>query len=299
MNDLFARQGLSIDRMRSFLAVAEAGGITKAAPGNPIRQSQFSRQIGELEEFFDLELIERRGRNIVLTAAGRELAGVVHETLARLKDVAANTPDARVDVSVGAGDSVIRWWIIPRHRAFGRARLQVSMLSGAEVVDGLLGAQLDFGVVRASDLRRGLRSRGLGTIDYALYVPKQLVPKGKSLGVKELFEQLPIGVLNGEPSFTARLDASLERANVRVTPAFTCETFPQLQAAVAAGLCAAVLPTLVRDQLPRSEFSEHRAGILGKHEGRMVLAWTARLERQRARVAALIPGIVKGMQTSR
>jgi DNA-binding transcriptional LysR family regulator len=296
MIDLFARQGLSIDRLRSFLAVAEVGGITKAAPGNPTRQSQFSRQIGELEEFFDLELIERRGKSIVLTAAGRELAGVVRETLARLKDVAAKTPDAPVDVSVGAGDSVIRWWIVPCHRAFARAHLQVSMLSGAEVVDGLLDAQLDFGVVRASDLRNGLRSRALGTIDYALYVPKQLQPKGKSLRVKELFAQLPIGVLNGEPRFSARLDASLERANVRVAPAFVCETFPQLQAAVAAGLCAAVLPTLVRDQLPRSEFSEHRDAILGKHDGRMVLAWTPRLERQRARVAALIPGIVQGMQ---
>jgi DNA-binding transcriptional LysR family regulator len=299
MNDLFARSGLSIDRLRSFLAVAEAGGITKAVPGNPIRQSQFSRQINELEHFFDLELLERRGRNVVLTNAGRELAGVVREILARLKDVAAATPDARLDVTVGASDSVIRWWILPRHRAFGRARLQVSMLSGAEVVDGLLDAQLDLGIVRASDLRSGLRSRALRTIDYALYVPKQLVPKGKRLGVKELFQRLPIGVLNGEPRFSERLDAALDQAKVRVWPAFVCETFPQLQAAVAAGLCAAVLPTMVRDQLPRSKFSEHQDAILGKHDGQMSLAWTPRLERQRPRVAALIPGIVQGMQAAK
>jgi DNA-binding transcriptional LysR family regulator len=298
MNDLFARSGLSIDRLRSFLAVAEAGGITKAAPGNPIRQSQFSRQIGELEGFFDLELTERRGRNIVLTAAGRQLAVVVRETLARLEDVAANT-DAPIEVTIGAGDSVIQWWIYPRHRAFGRAHLQVSMLSGAEVVEGLLDAKLDFGIVRASDLRAGLRSRALGTIDYALYVPKQLVPKGKTLGVKDLFEQLPIGVLNGEPRFSERLDAALDRANVRVWPVHVCETFPQLQAAVEAGLCAAVLPTMVRHKLPRSKFSEHRHAILGKHDGSMSLAWTPRLERQRPRVAALIPGIVQGMQAAK
>ena len=41
---LFAAGGLSLERLRSFLAVAEAGSIAKAAKGDPTRQSQFSRQ---------------------------------------------------------------------------------------------------------------------------------------------------------------------------------------------------------------------------------------------------------------
>jgi DNA-binding transcriptional LysR family regulator len=122
------------------------------------------------------------------------------------------------------------------------------------------------------------------------------VAKAKKLSVKEMLQLLPIGVLTGEPGFSARVDAALVRANVRLTPAFVCETFPQLQAAVAAGVCAAVLPTLVRDHLPPAKFNEHQDPLLGKHDGRMCLAWTTRLERQRPRVAALIPGIVRGMQ---
>jgi DNA-binding transcriptional LysR family regulator len=300
MDDFFARRGLSIDRLRSFLAVADAGSIARAAPGNQSRQTQLSRQIGDLEEFYERALFEPRGKGIVLTSAGHELAIVVRETLARLKDVGTKTTYHPVDVTLGAGDSVIRWWIIPRYHAFGRARLQVLMCSGPEVVEGLLDAKLDFGIVRASDLRldlrSGLRSRTIGTIDYALYVPKELVAKARTLSVKEMLQLLPIGVLTGEPGFSARLDAALVRANVRLTPAFVCETFPQLQAAVAAGVCAAVLPTLVRDHLPPAKFNEHRDPILGKHDGRMCLAWTTRLERQRPRVAALMPGIVQGMQ---
>jgi hypothetical protein len=48
---LFARSGLSLDRLRTFLAVAAAGNPARAAKGDPTRQAQFSRQVNELEGF--------------------------------------------------------------------------------------------------------------------------------------------------------------------------------------------------------------------------------------------------------
>jgi DNA-binding transcriptional LysR family regulator len=296
MIDPFARRRISLERLRSFVAVADAGGMARAAPGNAIRQSQFSRQIAELEEHFAMDLIERRGTGIVLTAAGEKLAVVARETFARLQEVAAMRPDERIDVAIGADGKVIRWWIAPNIHAFGRTRIKMSARSDLQTVTGLFDAQLDFGIVHTSEVHRGLRARPLGMIEYALYVPKQLAPKGKRLGVKELLQQLPIGVLEGRSSFGARLDAVLRRANVRFTPVFICNELWVLHEAVAAGTCAAVLPTLARAELPRSTFSEHRDAILDKHDGRMSLAWTPRLEQQRPRVAALIPGIVRAIQ---
>lgn len=41
-------KGMSLERLDAFLAVLEAGGIARAAPGQPVRQSQLSRQISEL-----------------------------------------------------------------------------------------------------------------------------------------------------------------------------------------------------------------------------------------------------------
>ena len=49
---LFTVSGLSLDRLRTFLRVAEAGNLAKAAKGDATQQSQFSRQIKELEAFF-------------------------------------------------------------------------------------------------------------------------------------------------------------------------------------------------------------------------------------------------------
>jgi DNA-binding transcriptional LysR family regulator len=48
---LFARSGLLLDRLRTFPAVAGAGNLARAAKGDPTRQSQFSRQVNELEGF--------------------------------------------------------------------------------------------------------------------------------------------------------------------------------------------------------------------------------------------------------
>src|SRR5213075_3062492 len=71
-----AESGLSLDRVRALLEVAAAGSIVRATRGDPIRQSQYSRQIKELEDFFQSRLVERHGKGIRLTVKGRELARI-------------------------------------------------------------------------------------------------------------------------------------------------------------------------------------------------------------------------------
>ena len=48
---LFAQSGLSLDRLRALVEVGATGSIVRAAEGDPARQSQYSRQIKELEDF--------------------------------------------------------------------------------------------------------------------------------------------------------------------------------------------------------------------------------------------------------
>ena len=82
--ELLSESGLSLERLQSFCLVAQAGGVTKAAKGDPTKQSLFSRQVKELEEFFGAELMRRKGRGIVLTAAGQRLNVLARECFASL-----------------------------------------------------------------------------------------------------------------------------------------------------------------------------------------------------------------------
>jgi DNA-binding transcriptional LysR family regulator len=71
--DLLKQGGISSDRLQRFCVVARAGGVTLTAKGDPTKQSLFSRQIKELEEFFGVDAGRPRGRGIALTLAGEQL----------------------------------------------------------------------------------------------------------------------------------------------------------------------------------------------------------------------------------
>ena len=106
------RKGLSLERLRSFLRVAEAGGFARAAPAEPVTQSQLNRQVRELEDALGCALFERRGRHVELTVSGERLAAVVRDLLSGLSEVSTGE-SRRTTVSLGAGDSVVQWVLLP------------------------------------------------------------------------------------------------------------------------------------------------------------------------------------------
>ena len=68
-------RNLDMTALRSFVTVAEAGGVTRAAGVLNLTQSAVSMQLKRLEESLDLKLLDRSSRTIGLTAAGEQLVG--------------------------------------------------------------------------------------------------------------------------------------------------------------------------------------------------------------------------------
>ncbi|MDU9006339.1 LysR family transcriptional regulator [Sedimentitalea todarodis] len=66
-------RNLDITTLRSFVAVADSGGVTRAAGFLNLTQSAVSMQLKRLEELLGLELLDRTGRTIALTASGEQL----------------------------------------------------------------------------------------------------------------------------------------------------------------------------------------------------------------------------------
>ena len=66
---------MELYQLRSFVAVAEAGHLTRAAERLHISQPALSAHVKALEEQLGLELFERRSNGMQLTAAGRRLIG--------------------------------------------------------------------------------------------------------------------------------------------------------------------------------------------------------------------------------
>lgn len=66
-------RNLDITTLRSFVAVAESGGVTRAAGFLNLTQSAVSMQLKRLEEMLGLQLLDRSGRGVALTPPGAQL----------------------------------------------------------------------------------------------------------------------------------------------------------------------------------------------------------------------------------
>lgn len=72
----FARpeQLMTSTQLRAFLALADAGSFVAAAEATGLSQPAIHRAVRDLEQLLGVALAERRGRGVVLSAAGRSLA---------------------------------------------------------------------------------------------------------------------------------------------------------------------------------------------------------------------------------
>jgi DNA-binding transcriptional LysR family regulator len=259
-------KGLSLDRLNSFLAIADARGLARAAPGDPVRQSQLSRQLKELETALGRPLFLRTGRGMELTPAGRSLARVVRELSQGLTDV-ASAEAGPVRVSLGGGDSVLQWLVLPRLPVLEGLQLELGALGSDGVVSALQDHQIDLGLLRASEASGELKSVRLGVVTYALF---SAVGRGK----------LPLAVPTTERGLTPAI-GQLGPAALR------CETFPQVAQAVRSGFFAGVLPTFARTILPAAQYRMTSHPALDSGATPLLLAWRARTLELRPQVRAL------------
>ena len=66
-------RNLDMTTLRSFLEVAEQGGVTRAAQVLNLTQSAVTMQLKRLEELLGVDLLDRSNRRIALTASGEQL----------------------------------------------------------------------------------------------------------------------------------------------------------------------------------------------------------------------------------
>ena len=74
-------RNLDLTALRSFVAVADLGGVTRAATALHLTQSAVSMQLKRLEEMMGIGLMDRSSRKIALTAEGELLASYARKML--------------------------------------------------------------------------------------------------------------------------------------------------------------------------------------------------------------------------
>lgn len=126
-------RNLDLTALRSFVAVAEAGGVTRAAGFRNLTQSAVSMQLKRLEENLGQSLLDRSSRQIGLTAQGEQLLGYGRRLLALNDEVYARLTDQIYEgvVTLGVPSDVVYPYIPGVLQRFAQEypRVKVQLIS--------------------------------------------------------------------------------------------------------------------------------------------------------------------------
>jgi DNA-binding transcriptional LysR family regulator len=148
---------MELRHLRYFIAVAEEGHITRAAERLGMQQPPLSRQIKEIEQELDVQLLRRKARGVELTDAGRAFLNDARAMLVHLDHSLASARRAargeQGQLSVGYTSAAACHPLVPRViREFRKAFPLVSVTPAEgfphDLIERISKEQLDLAFVR-------------------------------------------------------------------------------------------------------------------------------------------------------
>lgn len=268
--------GLSLDRLRALVEVGASGSIVQATAGDPVKQSQYSRQIKELEDFFRVELVERHGKGIRLTPNGRELARISRFFLLGLSNFQLGCLAEGTTFRIGASATFLQRFLIPTltnpSQVHSSTKYFTEPISDTEIERRLHDLTLDFGIVSNPVISRPLQLKKLTSWQLLLWVPKVL-SKSRVQVLKEFqAKRLPLVWSARELSWQSpALIPEYE-------PYLACASFLETKVAMEQQGIAALLPNYFKSDVNAMQFM-HLAvpGLDSAYNYH--LAWNPRLMR--------------------
>lgn len=164
-------RNLDVTTLRSFVAVADLGGVTKAAGFLHLTQSAVSMQLKRLEELIGVNLLDRTGRGIALTPSGEQLLGYARRMVSLNDEVIRRLTHEEFEgeISLGVPHDIV-YPVIPRAmQQFAAAypRVKVRLVSS---YTRALRAQFEKGecdLILTTEAEIGARAEELCTLPLA------------------------------------------------------------------------------------------------------------------------------------
>lgn len=253
---------MTIRHLKTFCAVCEEGGITRAAEKLCVAQPSVSQTIGELERYYGVSLFDRVGRRLVLTPEGERLRVKAQEAIASFSEFEEAARDTkarhiiRIGSSVTAGQMVLPRLITAIETTLDRAECRAIADSAAAVEQLVEEGSLDFALVEGS-VSRALAAEAV-FFDRLLAVCSAGMKIKNTLSPAELVS-LPLLLRRRGSASRDLLDERLSALGLKAQPKLSSSSNSVLLAAAREGLGVAVLPeALVAAELAAGRLKEVR-----------------------------------------
>lgn len=243
---------MNYHHLRYFRAVAHDGNLTRTAERLNLSQSALSIQIKQLEERLGHALFERRGRQLLLTEAGRialDHADRIFATGEELLETLRHTGTARRAIRIGALATLSRNFQLEFLRpVIGRQDVEIILSSGSmsELLDGLQSLNLDIVLMTQTPLAEA------GTPFVSHLISAQAVslvgrpgPAESETGLAERLSRYPLILPVGESSVRQKFESLAERLDIVPQIAAEVEDMAMMRLLAREGVGLAVLPPIV------------------------------------------------------
>lgn len=267
-------KGLSLDRLETLSQIVSQGSIAQAAGGNPNRQSLFSRQVAELEEWFGITLLDRSSVPNKPTPDALRISREVEAFMSNLDSVRENASGRRRVVVFGAGERMIRSYLVPWAAKIREPNLRwvFRNLTSAGVRGELLAKRIDFGILRKDHCPAGLTSVGMKPIPMCLLLPADGKKTMRKLQWKDLSD-LPLVMLEGDGTFNRFLMEKASGFSVEIDVMTECSSWTQVIDAMNGFNIGGFLPKDMEKQFPTG-FSAVQLAGLEEYADEYVIAWS-------------------------
>lgn len=154
-------RNLDVTVLRAFVTVAQTGGVTRAAGYLNLTQSAVSMQLKRLEDLMGIDLLDRSGRGVALTAAGEKLLGYARRMVDMNDEVFTALTDQvfEGEIVLGVPHDIV-YPVIPEvlqryHAMFPRVKVQLVSSYTSALLQQFERGETDVILTTEADVRPG------------------------------------------------------------------------------------------------------------------------------------------------
>lgn len=246
--------------LQIFKAVAEAGGITKAAARLHRVQSNITTRVQQLEERLGTALFHRHKRRLVLSPEGRTLLAYADRLLALSAEAQAALRNGapRGLLRIGSLESTAATRLPPLlsryHLAYPEVRLELVTGTSGALVGKILAGDIEAAFVAEPFTAEGLEMQLAFSEELVLIAPKGF----REIRSAKDAAHVPVLAFTAGCSYRRRLESWLGRGRVSPERIMEYGSYHAIVACVAAGSGIAVVPkAVIRAVRPEREVRVH------------------------------------------
>lgn len=288
----FSANGVSIDRMLTLAKVIRMGSITAAADGDPARQSQISRQIGELEDALGIRLLDRRTKPYSPTAEAVALVESCQRFMGEINGIVDRSAGRIPPLRVGAGELVIRHllmrWIKRMGKKAAGLRWEFRNLKSSDIQQGLATQELEIGLGGHLVEEGPVRVMQIASYGMKLLLPAGMAPDKSGW---KLLESTPVVLLEGDGGFRRHV-ANCERdLGIKLNVGAECTSYPQAVDLADAAGWAVFVPELWWRREPSWKSRTLELPELNGYRHTLWLGWNSQVVKHRPDVLKVRDGL--------